>query len=260
MKKLNLERAVVLSVGILATVLLVNFLVFAWSEPPYGGTCTTPPCPPEGNVPAPINVGGAGQTKKYIDDSNTGWLGIATDNYDSNYGLTVGNSTNLLGIKTSGDSLFEGNLSLKELSSAPGPTSDYGKIYVKTDGSLYFKNDAGTEFNLSVPVIGGSTLVNYGNNDNNVYSVSPCPGGWTQAGLGYGPPGWSTSMFVAYRTCFRTDRACSTLVNYGYKDNTGFYVSPCPGGWTEAGSGFGPPGWSMAPTVFAAWRTCFKCF
>ncbi|MCP6719333.1 MAG: hypothetical protein KJI71_03820, partial [Patescibacteria group bacterium] len=34
-------------------------------------------------------------------------IGVATDGVDPTYGLTVGNSTNLLGIKASGNSLFE---------------------------------------------------------------------------------------------------------------------------------------------------------
>jgi len=43
-------------VSVLALSFLANYFVFAWTEPPYGGVCTTPPCPPGGNVPTPINV------------------------------------------------------------------------------------------------------------------------------------------------------------------------------------------------------------
>jgi len=39
---------------------------------------------------------------------------------------------------------------LKEQGSAPSsPASDYGYLYIKTDGKIYFKNDAGTEVCLS---------------------------------------------------------------------------------------------------------------
>ncbi len=38
-------------------------LVYSWTGPPYGGVCNDPPCPPGGNVPAPINVGSVSQYK-----------------------------------------------------------------------------------------------------------------------------------------------------------------------------------------------------
>lgn len=38
------------------------------------------------------------------------------------------------------------SLQLAEVADAPGtPDSGFGKLYVKSDGKLYFKNDAGTE-------------------------------------------------------------------------------------------------------------------
>ena len=37
-------------------------LVYSWTGPPYQGVCNDPPCPPGGNVPAPINVSGNTQT------------------------------------------------------------------------------------------------------------------------------------------------------------------------------------------------------
>ena len=46
-------------------------------------------------------------------------------------------------------------------SAAPGtPASTLGKLYVKTDGLLYFKNDAGTETDLTLAGTGiQSTIV-----------------------------------------------------------------------------------------------------
>jgi len=55
MTKVNFEKAVALSVGVLAMASLIGFLVFAWTEPSQA--------PPGGNVPAPINVGSTAQTK-----------------------------------------------------------------------------------------------------------------------------------------------------------------------------------------------------
>ena len=49
----------------------------------------------------------------------------------------------------------EGVLSLRE-SAAPSVTANYGKIYVKTDGKAYFKNDAGTEFDITDNGDGGT--------------------------------------------------------------------------------------------------------
>jgi hypothetical protein len=51
----NLSKTIALAVGVLATVFLIGYFVFAWTEP------TQPP--PGGNVPAPINVGNDTQYK-----------------------------------------------------------------------------------------------------------------------------------------------------------------------------------------------------
>ncbi len=51
----------------------------------------------------------------------------------------------------------EGVISLDELGAAPGATSGYGKVYVKSaDSKLYFKNDAGTEFDLTAAASSGA--------------------------------------------------------------------------------------------------------
>ena len=51
----------------------------------------------------------------------------------------------------------EGAISLDELSAAPGVTSGYGKIYVKSsDSKLYFKDDSGTEFDLTAAASAGA--------------------------------------------------------------------------------------------------------
>lgn len=41
------------------------------------------------------------------------------------------------------------SIRLKEAAAPSTPASGYGQLYEKTDGLLYFKNDAGTEVNLS---------------------------------------------------------------------------------------------------------------
>lgn len=69
--------------------------VHAWSEPPVGIT------PPGGNVLGPVTMGDIIQYK-------TGKLGVSATGVDLNYGLTVGSS----GIKATGNSYFEGKISL----------------------------------------------------------------------------------------------------------------------------------------------------
>jgi len=58
----NSSKTMALLVGVLAMVFLIGFIVWAWTEP---GSA-----PPGGNVPAPVNVSGTGQVKKYVDTNN----------------------------------------------------------------------------------------------------------------------------------------------------------------------------------------------
>ena len=83
------------------------YLVFAqqWQEPPYGGVCSNPPCPPGGNVPAPINVGSQGQYK-------SGGLGIggiirgySNAYFDGNVGIGTTSTNARLHIQGSSGSI-----------------------------------------------------------------------------------------------------------------------------------------------------------
>lgn len=50
------------------------------------------------------------------------------------------------------------SIRLAEQGSAPAtPASGYGQLYVKSDGKVYFKNDAGTEYDLTSGGGGGTT-------------------------------------------------------------------------------------------------------
>ena len=44
---------------------------------------------------------------------------------------------------------FESKIDVKEISAPATPDSGFGTIYAKTDGKLYFKNDGGTETELT---------------------------------------------------------------------------------------------------------------
>jgi len=90
----------------------VSLYVFAqvWQEPTAS--------PPNQNVPAPINVSGNSQIKRYESSTLKGWLGIGIpsgESIDSSYLLTVGTSNtapNVGGIKVTGNSYFQGQVSI----------------------------------------------------------------------------------------------------------------------------------------------------
>ncbi|MBN2542987.1 hypothetical protein JXI42_09005 [bacterium] len=47
-------------------------------------------------------------------------------------------------------SLADGYLEIPELGFSPSsPSSDYGRLYIKEDGKIYFKNDGGSEYDLT---------------------------------------------------------------------------------------------------------------
>ncbi len=111
MKKQNLYKTIPLSIGVLVVSFAISYIILAWTEPPTA--------PPGDNVDAPINVSDVGQYKE-------GELGVATNSFNPNFGLTVGSSTNPKGIKVTGDSKF-----------SKGP-ADEGGIVVgdATDGNM----------------------------------------------------------------------------------------------------------------------------
>jgi hypothetical protein len=99
-----------------------------------------------------------------------------------------------IGTNTTNEKLtVSGSLSLLELDAAtiPGHTTDYGKIYTKaTDHKLYFKNYAGTEYDLTLGAStagGANTTVQYNNNGSIAGSAAFVFDG-TNVGLGYSSP------------------------------------------------------------------------
>ena len=78
--------------------------------------------------------------------------------------ITVDNKGQL-GVGTSSPNekvTVEGAISLDEVAAAPSATSGYGKIYVKnSDSKLYFKNDSGSEFDLTVGASGAPADAQY---------------------------------------------------------------------------------------------------
>ena len=92
--------------------------VYAWSGPPHEGVCSDPPCPPGGNVAAPINVGTTNQVKD-------GGLSLNT-------------------LAVFGNSLFGGAAGSNAYLNF-GDTSGVNGYGIRDkDGTLEFKNDGGT--------------------------------------------------------------------------------------------------------------------
>lgn len=97
------------------------------------------------------------QTTLYVKQDGTGDLvNFLTGSVEV---MTV-DGTGQMGVGTASPNekvTVEGAISLDELAAAPGATSGYGKIYVKnSDSKLYFKNDTGTEFDLTAAATSGA--------------------------------------------------------------------------------------------------------
>ncbi|MBK9258159.1 MAG: hypothetical protein IPM42_22190 [Saprospiraceae bacterium] len=76
----------------------------------------------------------------------------------STYGIyqSGANTLNLF----SGETQFDKQLKTAEIAAPSTPASGFGYTYAKTDGKLYFKNDAGTEYDLTAT--GGVSDADYG--------------------------------------------------------------------------------------------------
>jgi hypothetical protein len=122
------------------------FLVSAWTDPSQ-----SPPLCPAGDqgCDEPLTISSTGQIK-------SGALGVSTDGFDPTFGLTVGNSGNQLGIKTTGDSNLEKNLTIGG-NLGVGTASPSQQIHVHSGGTW-----SGTRVTTAVT---GSTVndgVNFG--------------------------------------------------------------------------------------------------
>ncbi|MDD5144633.1 MAG: hypothetical protein PHW72_00650 [Candidatus Pacebacteria bacterium] len=265
MQKTISPKLVALTFGVLVILFSISFYIFAWQEPASN--------PPADNIATPLNSGPEGQEKEGGLILNTG---------GAEYGLIVG-----------GGRVGIGQLDPAQKLDVNGTVKATGFLFPVNagEGKVLTSDTLGAGSWQAPNGFKGSVLVNYGvyNYNQNYpyqssYGVSPCPLGWTQAGLGSGAPtytwsggGWAqgsqipeisrTDIYPAYRTCIKTDQACLSLVNYGTY-NTSLYSSSysvpnCPSGWTQAGLGYQPSNISPAPVnnqaSYDAYRTCFLC-
>jgi hypothetical protein len=85
------QRFILSAVGVLAMSILISYLVFAWNEPSQN--------PPQGNVPAPINVGPQGQAKEGGLILNTGGASTGLIVQYGNVGIGTTNPTVKLDVR-----------------------------------------------------------------------------------------------------------------------------------------------------------------
>jgi len=130
------ERYITVISFICIFIFFAAFFVFAWQEPTAN--------PPGGNVYAPINTGPSDQFK-------SGRFGTYTSGIDPNYGFTVGSG----GIKVTGDSYYEGNITatgqICDKNGCIGDTTTYWKL----SGTKLFPNS--TDWNVGI----GTTAPEY---------------------------------------------------------------------------------------------------
>lgn len=110
-------------------------------------------------VAGTLVVSGLLSADAHIDRSSAAALNIGGTNATT---LSLGRSGQtqaLLGAATVASSLDVGShLQLAEIAAPSTPASGFGRIYVKTDNLLYFKNDAGTEYDLTTGISYGSPV------------------------------------------------------------------------------------------------------
>jgi len=99
-------KSIALILGVLAMSVFVGYFIFAWTEP------TQPP--PQGNVPAPINVGPQGQAKEGGLILNTGGAPIGLIVQSGNVG--IGTTTPAEKLDIQGGGIKIGNFKVKPIS------------------------------------------------------------------------------------------------------------------------------------------------
>lgn len=97
---MQIIKQTIITIIICAAVMAGVSLVSAWTGPPYGGVCNDPPCPPGGNVPAPINVSSVSQN--FSGNKTLNLPGAANNLIIGNGSLGVSNNLSVGGIASVG--------------------------------------------------------------------------------------------------------------------------------------------------------------
>jgi hypothetical protein len=133
-----------------------------------------------------VALSGANSTSNQITQA-VNISNVHTGTGSENYGLSLSAS----GGATRNIALFidAGELMLPEMTAPGTPPTGYGTLYEKTDGLLYFKNDAGTEFDLTAIGGGsgitiGTTTITSGTNTRVLFNNSGVVGEYVISGTG----------------------------------------------------------------------------
>lgn len=146
-------------------------------------------------------------------------LTITATGTDAN-GVTS-NST-LSDFKATGSGVYE----FKERVSAPvTPSTNYGRMYVKTDGKIYFKNDGGTEYDLTST---GGTL----EESDPIFTASPAFGITSTNITNWGTAfGWGDHSLAGYLTS-ESDPVFGAHTTSNIVDGIGFLKNNGTGTWS----------------------------
>ncbi|MDD5144634.1 MAG: hypothetical protein PHW72_00655 [Candidatus Pacebacteria bacterium] len=204
MKETFSPKTIALSFGVLVILFSISFYVVAWQEPSQE--------PSEGNVSTPLNVSLTGQTKE-------GWLATLKSFFIGSQPSEVEKGTEGI-LRTTGGVILntggaenaliigEGNVGIGTID--PGAKLEVGGQVKITGGDpgqgKVLTSDTSGLGSWQAGAFGGSSLVIYGYYSVcGDYHVSPCPSGWTQAGLGSdsGLGGMCGNSIPVYRTCFK---------------------------------------------------------
>ena len=115
-------------------------------------------------------TGISGDTKPTTLPTGSTFLETNTDDLymwdGSSWNIVAGNTV----AQTLSSKTFSDHITIAEISTPSTPASGYGAIYFKSDNKLYFKNDAGTEFDVTVGLGAGTLTVtdNESTNENNL--------------------------------------------------------------------------------------------
>lgn len=111
--------------------------------------------------------------------SGTGYISPATSTDEVRIGGTSDSGDYKL--QVIGHSYFAGSVNtgsyvqIYEIAAPATPSSGWGRMYAKTDGKIYFKNDGGTEYDLTAGVGEGSGTVTSVGVSSSDFSVSGSP-------------------------------------------------------------------------------------
>jgi len=184
----------------------------------------------------------SGDNKLYIENSNSS-TPLIYGEFDNDI-LTVNGDVGIGTTSPNEKLTIEGALSLQEIS-APSPTSGYGKLYVKSaDSKPYFKDDSGTEYNLTA----GTGDSDWTISGDDMYSAVT-----GNVGIGTTNPATKLDVVGTITVTGGTSDNWNTAYNWGDHAGAGYLTS-----YTETDPIFAvSTAAGIVPTDITNWNTAF---